>query len=271
MKMKNIFRLIFAAALAWAPTVGTAQATLEAERPVFTDMNFPQVALEEFTADSDGFYTIFDGTSTKGWRGYGREEMPETWIIEDGALKFDAKRKREVSRGDILFSRKFRDFVLDLDWKISENGNSGIFYMVREVEGLGTAASGLEAQVLDNQGHPDAAKGRDGNRMSSSLYDLIPAVPQNAKAPGEWNNVRIVVNDGHVEHWQNGEKVVEYELWTPEWKAMLADSKFGPERWPAAWWLMSEAGGEDRAGYIALQDHGDDVWFRNIRVKVLRD
>lgn len=253
-----------------SPAVNAQEpATALAERPVFREMELPQVGIADLPKDKKGFITLFDGTSAYGWRGYGRETLPEAWIIEDGALKFDSARKHEVSRGDIIFAHKFGNFILELEWKIAGKGNSGIFYMVREIEGEGSAASGLEAQVLDNQGHPDATKGRNGNRQSSSLYDLIPAVPQNANPHGEWNKIRIVVRNGKVEHWQNGKRVVKYELWTPEWNEMLADSKFSLEEWPSAWWLMTEAGGAERMGYIGLQDHGDDVWFRNIRIKVL--
>ena len=118
-------------------------------------------------------------------------------------------------------------------------------------------------QILDNERHPDARLGRDGNRMAGSLYDLIPAKPQNSKPAGEWNSVRITVQDGKVKHFQNGEQVVEYELWTDQWNEMVADSKFKD------WQNFINAGGDDKKGYIGLQDHGDDVWFRNIKIRKL--
>ncbi|GHT71940.1 hypothetical protein FACS189455_4710 [Bacteroidia bacterium] len=111
--------------------------------------------------------------------------------------------------------------------------------------------------------------GKDGNRKSSSLYDMIPAKPQNAKPFGEWNNTTITVFKGTVLHAQNGENVLEYHLWTPQWTEMLQASKFSLQKWPLAFELLNNCGGEKREGYIGLQDHGDDVWFKNIRIKIL--
>lgn len=270
-KIRKVTFAVAAAVVLLSPSVVCGQDNVAAEssRPEFVEMQFPQVDLAGLPKAKKGFVRIFDGSSTYGWRGYGSETLPEAWIIEDGCLKFDSTPRKGKSRGDIVFGHKFRNFILKLEWKIAEGGNSGVFYLVREIEGEGTAASGLEAQVLDNEKHPDALKGRDGNRKSSSLYDLIPAIPQNARPSGEWNTLLIKVRNGKVEHWQNGKKVVEYELWTPEWRAMLSDSKFSLGSWPSAWWLMTEAGGVNREGYIALQDHGDDVWYRNIQIKTL--
>jgi len=123
--------------------------------------------------------------------------------------------------------------------------------------------------VLDNANHPDAMLGIDGNRQSASLYDMIPAKPQNQKPYGEWNTAKIMVYKGTVVHGQNGANVVEYHLWTPQWTDMLQASKFSQEKWPLAFELLNNCGGENHEGYIGLQDHGDDVWYRNIRVKVL--
>ena len=111
--------------------------------------------------------------------------------------------------------------------------------------------------------------GKDGNRQSSSLYDMIPAKPQNSNPAEEWNKVRIMVYKGTVVHTQNDENVVEYHLWTPQWTDMLQASKFSAERWPMGFELLNNCGGENREGYIGIQDHGDNVWYRNIRVKVL--
>lgn len=226
-----------------------------------------QVDLSARKKDKNGYIYLFDGTSLDGWRLYNKNEIDDRWVIEDGCLKFDSKKKGKGS--DIIFSHKFRNFELELDWKIAKGGNSGVFYMVQEMPKLGIVASALEAQVLDNDNHPDAKKGKDGNRKSSSLYDLIPAKPQNSKSFGKWNNLKIKVNNGLVQHYQNGKKVVEYSLWTPEWVAMLQDSKFSQQKWPDAFYLLSNCGGTEREGYIGLQDHGDDVWFKNIKIKVL--
>lgn len=233
----------------------------------YTQVDFPQVDLSKYEKDKNGYITIFDGTSLDGWRGYTRDHVPDKWIIEDGTLKFDSKK--QGSGSEIIFGHRFKNFELDLEWKISKGGNSGIFYLIQEIPGQYAAASAPEAQVLDNENHPDAKLGTDGNRKSTSLYDLIPAKLQNAKPFGKWNKVKIIVNNGKVSHYQNGKKVVEYTLWTPEWIKMLENSKFSVNEWADAFYLMSNCGGIKREGYIGFQDHGDDVWFRNVKVKIL--
>ena len=129
--------------------------------------------------------------------------------------------------------------------------------------------SAPEYQILDNENHPDAKLGVDGNRKSASLYDMIPAKPQNSKPFGEWNTGKIMVYKGTVVHYQNGENVLEYHLWTPEWQAMLDKSKFSKDKNEKAYNLLLNCGGDQKEGYIGLQDHGDDVWYRNITVKKL--
>jgi hypothetical protein len=146
-----------------------------------------------------------------------------------------------------------------MEWKISEGGNSGIFYLGKEVADWPIYKTAPEMQVLDNERHPDARAGKDGNRMAGSLYDLLPAVPQNAKPAGEWNSIEIEVFKGSVWHRQNGETVLEYHLWTDDWNKLVAGSKF-PE-------LNPDWANVAKSGVIALQDHGDDVWFRNIKIK----
>ena len=213
----------------------------------------------------EGWRLLFDGKSTDGWRGYLKDSFPEKgWIIEDGALKVQGAGTGEAGNGgDIIFDEEFKDFELSLEWKISEGGNSGIFYLAEEIEGEPIFTSAPEMQILDNDRHPDAKLGKDGNRQAGSLYDLIPARPQNAKPVGEWNKVSVLVYRGTVVHTQNGENVVEYHLWTDAWKEMIKDSKFKD------WKSFLNAGGDDKKGYIGLQDHGDDVWFRNIKIKEL--
>jgi len=213
----------------------------------------------------DDWELLFDGKTTKGWRGYNKDDFPDKgWTVEDGKLVLKGSGAGEAGgAGDIIYDKKFKDFELELEWKISEGGNSGIFYLAQEVEGQPIWKSAPEMQILDNEKHPDAKLGKDGNRKSGSLYDLIPADPQNANPPGEWNKVRIMVYRGTVVHSMNGENVVEYHLWTDDWKDMVEKSKFkGMED-------FINAGGEDRSGYIGLQDHGDEVQFRNIRIKEL--
>ena len=213
---------------------------------------------------ADGWVLLFDGETSNGWRGFKKESFPAAWEIVDGTLHMVGSGRGEAGAaegGDILYDKEFQNFTLKLEWKISEGGNSGIFYLGQEGDYDFIWKTAPEMQILDNEKHPDSDLGKDGNRKAGSLYDLIPAVPQNAKQPGEWNQVEITVYKGTVVHKQNGENVVEYHLWTPEWNEMVAASKF-----PA---LNENWANVAAKGFIGLQDHGDDVWFRNIKIKEL--
>lgn len=250
--------------------------------PEYKVLDNPQVNLRQFKKDKDGYVVIFNGTDFTGWRGYGKDHVPSKWIIEDGAIKFNASGGVEGQNregGDIIFAHKFKNFELEFEWKVAKGSNSGVFYLAQEIEAMDAKTgkmkmqpiyiSAPEAQILDNENHPDAKLGKDNNRKSLSLYDMIPAVPQNAKPFGEWNSAKIKIHKGTVVHAQNGEKVLEYDLWTQPWIDMLQASKFSQQKWPLAFELLKNCGGKKREGYIGLQDHGNDVWFRNIRVKVL--
>lgn len=204
----------------------------------------------------EGWILLFDGESTDHWRGYNSGTFPEDgWVAEDGALIV----LEDGGGGDIISSHKYGDFVLKLEWKVQEGGNSGIFYRGIEQPNQPIYWSAPEFQILDDENHPDAEMGEDGNRKSASLYDLIPAKPQNSNPYGEWNSAKIVAKGSTIEHWQNGEKVVTYEMWTNEWYEMIRNSKFSehPEF------------GDPREGHIGLQDHGNRVSFRNIKIKEL--
>lgn len=240
------------------------------------------IDISKFPVDKDGYIVIFDGKTLNGWRGYGMDNPPKSWTVEDGAIKLKGSGTGEAQAeggGDLIFAHKFQNFELELEYKISEGGNSGIFYLAQEVT---TNENGKEAylpiwqsaseyQVLDNDRHPDAKLGQDGNRQSGSLYDMIPAKPQNAKPAGQWNKAKIMVYKGTVIHGQNDKNVVEYHLWTPKWTEMLQASKFKENgEFPIAYELLNNMGGKNHEGYIGLQDHGDDVWYRNIRLKVLK-
>jgi hypothetical protein len=196
-----------------------------------------------------GWRALFDGKTAAGWRGYKQREMPRGWQVVDGALT------RVGEGGDIITTDQFEDFELALEWKVAPGGNSGIFYRVTE-DGDRSYHSGPEMQVLDDARHRDG-----GSRLTSagSLYGLYAAPAGVVKPAGEWNAVRIVVNGSHVEHWLNGVKVVEAEIGSPDWEKRVGESKF--KEWPTY--------GRAQRGHIALQDHGDWVAYRNIKIKVL--
>ncbi|MDP2283579.1 MAG: DUF1080 domain-containing protein [Pseudohongiella sp.] len=211
------------------------------------------------SAEAGDWITLFDGSSTEEWRQYNSDTFPsQGWVIEDDALVF---RPREDRRpvGDIITKRIFRDFDLQLEWMVERGANSGIFYHALEQPNQAIYWSALEMQVLDDANHPDSFLGVNGNRQAGTLYDLIPINPKTAKPFGEWNEARIVSRGPIVEHWLNGEMVLRYERWTVAWFEMLRNSKFKDH---------NEFGAMQQ-GHIGLQDHGDVVRFRNIRIREL--
>ncbi len=201
---------------------------------------------------ADGWRLLFDGKTTAGWHGYNRKGLPEGWAVQDDALT------RVSPTVDLVSDEEYASFDLQFDWKIAPNGNSGLFFHVVESPKFKeTYLTGPEFQLLDNAGHPDGKNGPD--RWAGANYALHAPSQNTAHRPGEWNQSRLVVNNARVEHWVNGVKVVEYELWSDDWKTRLAKSKF--TKWPDY--------GMAKAGRIALQEHGNEVAFRNIKIKVL--
>lgn len=249
--------------------------------PRYTVVKKAVTDISTLPVDKDGYIVLFDGQTLRGWRGYGKDGIGSRWSVEDGAIKFTGSGGGEAQTGeggDIIFTAPFKNFELQFEWKVSKGGNSGVFYLAQEVTTTNDKGeeqyepiyiSSPEYQILDNANHPDARLGKNGNRQSASLYDMIPAVPQNQKPFGEWNQGSIMVYKGTVVHGQNGENVLEYHLWTPQWTQMLQESKFSEEKWPLAFALLNNCGGDAHEGYIGFQDHGDDVWYRNIRIKIL--
>lgn len=200
----------------------------------------------------EGWQLLFDGEDLSQWRGFKQDSIPAGWTIDENAIHFTG----EASGGDLITEEEYDSFELQLDWKIAEGGNSGIMFHVTE-ENDRTYQSGPEVQVLDDAAHPDAQNGRD--RLAGANYALHAPSKDVVKPAGEWNHMRIVVDGSRVEHWMNGEKIVEYELGSEDWKARVAASKFGE---------MPNYGTAG-TGHIALQDHGDPVWYRNIKIKRL--
>lgn len=271
--IKYILQASFVASILFATGCAQGKKTIEAvkEQSGIEELKLSRVDVKSLKKDNTGAYILFDGSSLNGWRGYNKDHVPNKWSIDNGALKFS--KSPNVSNpegGDIVFGYDFKNFELSFDWKISEAGNSGVFFLAKEINGQPIYISSPEYQILDNERHPDAKMGVDGNRKSASLYDMIPAKPQNAKPAGEWNNSKIVVKGNTIQHYQNGELVVEYTVRTKEWTDLLQASKFSEEKWPMAFALLNNVGGASKSGLIGFQDHGDDVWYKNIKVKVLK-
>ena len=245
---------------------------LEAER-MEVDPNVPEFNYIPNTLTKNekrkGWRLLWDGESTAGWRGAKLDDFPEKgWEIKDGILTVLASDGAESANGgDIVTMDTYSEFELELDFKITEGANSGIKYFVLPDLNKGPGSSiGLEYQILDDKKHPDAAQGVNGNRTLASLYDLIPAgnltIPGRNKrfnGVGNWNRARVVVRGNHIEHWLNNEKVLEYERNTPMYRALVAYSKY--KVWPNF--------GEAPAGHILIQDHGDNVSFRSIKIREL--
>ncbi len=209
----------------------------------------------------EGWVLLFNGKDFDGWRQCNGTEMPENWTIEEDAMKVftgNGKNPGSGANGDILYDKIFKNFELSIDWKAGKMANSGIFFNIREVPGQPIYFAAPEIQVLDNV---DATDNKVDSHLAGSLYDMIAADPKTVNPAGEWNNIVIKVQDGKVTHTQNGVKVVEYTLWTPEWDELVANSKFRD--------FPGFTEGISKEGYIGLQDHGYTVWFRNIKIREL--
>ena len=207
-------------------------------------------------ASASGWVSLFDGETLDGWRGYNRDDAPSGWRVEDGTLHFAPGGEG----GDLITTETYSDFELEAEWKVAPCGNSGIFYTIEESPALRAAwQTGLEMQVLDDACHSDA---KYPSHRAGALYDLYVPTAEAVRPGGEWNQARIRVQDGRVEHWLNGQKIVEADQTSDDWAARVAASKFrDPEAFPAF--------GTRTEGHLGVQDHGDKVWYRTLRVRRL--
>ena len=255
--MKNSYRLFTYALLFFALALGASAGRPAPARPATAPPNTLTAA--EVKA---GWKLLFDGRTMNGWRGAYMKGLPERgWEVRDGVLiVLESGGGEAAFGGDIVTVDEYSSFDLRVDFMLSEGANSGIKYFVIEAEPRTPgSAKGLEYQLLDDARHPDAKLGINGNRACASVYDLIPAVNKPSVPVGAWNSARIVVKGTHVEHWLNGVKVLEFERGSPEFLAHKAQSKFKD----------IPGFGEYPSGHILLQDHGNRVCFRNIKIKVL--
>jgi hypothetical protein len=211
----------------------------------------------------EGWALLWDGKTTNGWRGAKISSFPQKgWVIDNGILKvLKSGGEESTNGGDIVTTRKYKNFILSVDFKITESANSGVKYFVNPDLNKGEgSAIGCEFQILDDDEHPDAKLGVRGNRKLGSLYDLIPAPENKPFNKKDFNTAVVVVKDDKVEHWLNGVKILEYERNNDMWKALVNYSKY--RDWPNF--------GNVAEGNILLQDHGDEVWFRNVKIKELK-
>ena len=209
----------------------------------------------------DGWQLLFDGNSTSGWHTYGSTSAGNAWNVEDGTLHLNVANKKDWPANqskDIVTNNEYDNFHFKIDWKISKNGNSGLIFYINEDKAKykNTYETGPEMQVLDNAGHPDAKIIR---HRAGDLYDLISGSPETVKPAGEWNQAEIISKNGKLDFFLNGTNILSTTLWDEKWRQMVAGSKF-----------KSMPGfGTYKKGKIALQEHGDEVWYKNIMIKRL--
>jgi len=207
-----------------------------------------QLSAEE---QRNGWQLLFDGKDMSKWRNFKQQGLSEQWVIEDGTMKLNGK-----GGGDILTKAQYQNFDLKLEWKISEIGNSGIFILADE-KGQQIYSHAPEIQILDNERHSD---NKLASHLSGSLYDLIASPAASHKKAGEWNQVRVLLQDNQLTIWQNGVQTASIKIQSPKWQQLVAESKFA--NWPGF--------AAQSSGHIGLQDHGDVVWFKNLKIKELK-
>lgn len=222
--------------------------------------NTPKLNNLSTSEQSEGWQLLFDGSSKSNFHSFNNKSDASAWKVADGALYLDSSNKKDgkpFGRGDITTTEEYGNFHLKAEWKIGQGGNSGIiFYVKEDPKYSATYYTGLEMQVLDNALHSDA---KIPKHRAGDLYDLIAGSPEVVKPAGEWNNIDIISNNGSLEFRLNDSSIVKTTLWDQNWKKMVAGSKF--KQWSDF--------GTYKTGRIAFQDHGDPVWFRNVKIKKL--
>lgn len=209
------------------------------------------------TKKQKGFVKLFDGKTTTGWHTYNKTTVGSAWDIEDGAIHMSPTKKGKTGGGDLVTDKEYGNFHLKLEWKVAPKANSGIIFYVHEDPKYGqTYLTGPEMQVIDNDGHPD---GKITKHRAGDLYDMVESTTEPVRAVGEWNKAEIISDNGNLTLILNGIKVVQTTVWDDNWKTLIAGSKF------AKW----QGFGTYKTGKIALQDHGDEVWYKNITIKEL--
>lgn len=254
---KKLLGLIIASSL-YACNNSTEKSTTTENSTKLTVMGSNTLNEQEKT---DGWQLLFDGQSTRGWHKYGGAPVGAAWKVADSSLQLEASQKQDwqiLNGGDIVTDDEYENFHLKLEWKIDTGGNSGIMFYVHEdsVKYKWPWETGPEMQVLDNERHGDA---KIPKHRAGDLYDLISSSKETVKPALDWNQVEIKCVDGKLDFWLNGENNVSTMLWDDNWKKMLAASKF----------VKMPDFGTYKKGKIALQDHGNNVWFRNIKIKSL--
>ncbi|MCW3094011.1 MAG: glycosyl hydrolase [Ferruginibacter sp.] len=250
--MKNKLLLVF--------SMGALVSCNNGDKTTTTDTSNADSTMSKKDSTKDGWTTLFDGTTTAGWHSYGKDKAGDRWKIADGALYVDTSKigGKPIPGGDLVTDAEYGNFDLKLEWKIAPKGNSGIIIYTHEdtTKYKTTYNTGPEMQVLDNDGHPD---GKIKKHRAGDLYDLISSSKETVKPVGEWNEVEITSKDGKLDFFLNGTNVVSTTMWDDNWKKLIAGSKFKN---------MPDFGTFKR-GKIVLQDHGDMVSYRNIKIKEL--
>jgi len=209
------------------------------------------------TKTPKGFTSLFDGKTTTGWHSYNKKNVGSAWEVQDGALHMNPSKKGKDGGGDLVTDKEYTNFHFKAEWKVAPNANSGIiFYIHEDPKYSQTYLTGPEMQVIDNDGHPDA---KITKHRAGDLYDIVKSSSEPVKALGEWNKAEIISNNGNLTLILNGVEIVKTTMWDDNWKALLNSSKF------AKWQGFATF----KTGKIGLQDHGDEVWYKNISIKEL--